>query len=110
MADEKCDGFKMSGIKTAEKIRVTIDDEQVFNAWSFGEEWNNWAVPYFEKEEADKVVAVHNCLYNQAIDSYEYEQDGQVDTFESLTIKTEEGDKKVYAIGSGEWIWDLVND
>jgi hypothetical protein len=99
---------KMKKQKEARRIRVTIDDVNKFVAWTFDEEWNEWAVPHFEKNEADKVATAHNCKYNPDNDSYEFEQAGEVEEFEGLEIKTFEGPKKVYPIGAGSWVWDEV--
>lgn len=96
--------------KKAKKIKVTINDEDFFDAWTLEEEWNEWAVPYFEKPEADKVAKIHDCKYNPSTDSYEFEQDEEVEEFSGLMIETEEGSKKVYSIGGGSWIWDKKED
>ncbi len=96
--------------KTAQKIKVTIDDVNIFDAWSLEEVWNEWAIPYFEKQEADRVAKVHSCKYNVIKDAYEFEQDGEIEEFESVTIDTPEGPKKVYSIGGGSWIWDKKDD
>ena len=43
-----------------------------------------------------------------ANNSYEFEQDGDIEEFEGIEIKTLEGVKKAYAIGAGSWDWDEV--
>ncbi len=96
--------------KVAKKIRVTINDEDIFDAWHLEEEWNEWAIPYFEKQEADKVAKIHACKYNPSKDAYAFEQDGEVEEFSGFLIETEEGSKKVYSIGGGSWIWDKADD
>jgi hypothetical protein len=96
----------MKKLKEAIRFKVSIDDKNTFIAWTFSEKWNEWSEPYFEKSEADKVAKIHNCKYNLDNDTYEYEQNGDVEEFEGIEIKTIEGIKKVYAIGAGSWVWD----
>ncbi len=95
--------------KVAKKLKVTINDADIFDAWTLEEEWNEWAVPYFEKSEADRVAKIHACKYNSSKDTYEFEQDGVLEEFEGVEIETEEGSKKVYSIGGGSWIWDKTD-
>jgi hypothetical protein len=99
---------KVKKQKEARMIRVTIDDVNKFVCWTFDEEWNEWAVPHFEKSEADKVAKVHNCKYNPQKDSYEFAQGKEVEEFEGIKIQTFDGLKKVYPIGAGSWVWDEV--
>ena len=100
----------MTSKQCAEKIKVTINDNDFFEAWSFGETSNDWEVPHFEKSEADKVARLHNCTYDAIKDAYCFEQDGEVQEYEGFMIETCEGQKKVYAIGSDGWIWDTKSD
>ena len=98
----------MNAIKIAIQIQVTIDDVNEVVAWTFDEVWNEWSEPYFEKTEADKVAKIHNCTYDKVMDSFRFEQGGNVEEFKALEIQTLDGAKKVYAIGTGSWIWDVV--
>lgn len=95
-------------LKEAKRIKVTIDDGNTFIAWTFDEVWNEWAVPHFEKGEADKVAKVHNCKYFPQKDSFVFVQGNEIEEFEGLNIQKMEGPKKVYAIGAGSWVWDEV--
>jgi hypothetical protein len=94
----------------AEKIKVTINDTDFFDAWVVEESTNGWGVPFFEKKEADRVATIHACTYNPADDTYQFKQDDVVEDFEGLEIETPEGPKKVYSIGGGTWIWDQADE
>ena len=67
-------------------------------------------MPYFEKEEADRVAKIHACTYSPSKDAYEFEQDNVDEVFEGLMIETADGARKVYSIGGGTWIWDKADD
>ena len=96
----------MKTLKTATLTWVTIDDAHKFLAWIFDEDWNGWAVPYFEKSEAEKVAKVHGGKFYA--DSFMFQQGDEIEVFEEAEIMTPEGKKKVYAVGAGSWVWDEV--
>lgn len=39
----------------ARKSTFITENNVVYDGWTFDEDWNGFAVPYFEKEEADKI-------------------------------------------------------
>lgn len=96
-------------MKKAIKIKVAIEtDTPVFKAWTVGEIWNGWECPYFEKEEAERVVNSQGgvwtrdgevCSFNLNDEDYEVEKE---------TIQTVEGPKVVWAIGNMYWIWSKI--
>ncbi len=113
-------GYKVLGdsIKeVAQRITVSMDGAtgetgDALPAWSFGDLWNGFAVPYFEKNQADQIVKDMNESqsgknhYDSDKDAYIFViEDAQPDIFEAQTIKTLEGDKKVYPIGAYSWVW-----
>ena len=79
--------------------------------------WNGWACPFFEIDEAYKVVEqiAPGCWeYNEATDTFKtwgYAQDGQTyedaDQWPGSDITLPNGETKhVYAIGAWCWTWD----
>ncbi len=84
-------------------------DETSYNGWTFEDYWNGFECPYFEKDEADKIMIdmkgrFENDKYIFDDPDYfpDYEED---DAFASQVIETVEGPKKVWAIGSWYWTW-----
>ena len=74
--------------------------------------WNGWAMPYFEKKIVDAMIENFkqyegDMKYDEKNDYYVYTYpDGEKDIFDSYTLDTTYGRKKLYAIGSACWIWD----
>lgn len=80
-----------------------------------GENWNGWAVPYFEWDVAAEIVE----WINEFAKKEQLKVDGVRRTIisvedpespfdiEGMTISTEEGEKLLYPVGTGWWIWDI---
>lgn len=90
-----------------------LENNTGFEGWTDGTLWNGWATPRFEFAEAQKVVEALNqenqtAWYNEAEDSFYFEQDdsNEPESYPSLMIQTDEGQKKVYAIGAFAWTWE----
>lgn len=84
--------------------------DQDFEGWTDGKRWNGWAMPFFEREQAELVM---RCL------SPEGQFDPTRDCFITATspdepeewkgttiILPDGGEAQVYPIGAGSWIWD----
>lgn len=79
--------------------------------------WNGWAIPYFEKEEAIRVMKDYNknsdspMYYNEGKDKfYHFGTDSYSgETWRGEDMQTEDGIKHLYGIGAGSWIWDDTN-
>ena len=98
--------FAEGGIpKIAKKIKVTIDDENSFYAWTFGDTWNGFEVPYFEKAEADKVAKSIGGSFDRVSRDFIFET-----FFKSNVINTDEGQKEVWPIGAYSWTWEKATD
>src|SRR5262245_41978657 len=91
--------------------------EGTFKGWTFGEHWNGWACPCFEKEEADRLIKglqeqpqwKGTAYYARQCDSYIVIEADDADgghTWEGADILTEEGSRHIYAIGSSFWCWE----
>lgn len=99
---------------------VTCDgaggDEFVYKAYTDGADWNGWDCPFFEKEEADRLMSDFNgagmdgnIYYKEENDAYyfhdnNYPEDPD-DQYEGLDLDTVDGLKHVYAIGAWSWTW-----
>jgi hypothetical protein len=102
---------------------VSLDEGPSFKAWTTGALWNGWATPFFEKAEADRVIAElgssptdrggpRRAYFDDAQDAYVVqwyetpETQAEVsDVFEAQTIETPKGTRKVYAIGAYGYTW-----
>jgi len=78
--------------------------------------WNGWAMPYFSKKIADKIIKKAQAddmkiVYDKKSQSYkvtDYVQGVEDDSyeFEKVVIDTPEGKKSLYGVGAGYWVWD----
>jgi hypothetical protein len=75
-------------------------DEKSYDGYTFGEKWNGFECPYFEKDVADQIMKDMDGRFEN--DTYKFE--GSED-FEPQDIDTEDGKKKVWAIGAYSWTW-----
>jgi hypothetical protein len=99
--------------------RVSLDESPSFKAWTTGALWNGWATPYFEKKEADRVLAElsaspeaeggpHRAYYDRDRDAYVvqwYSDPKTADVHEAEMIVTPKGRRKVYGIGAYAYTW-----
>ena len=96
-----------------EKCTFTIDDQDYFEGYHYPSiRWNGWACPYFTKEEGLRIAEKTN---NSII--YDAEKDCFRETYQSFEEEepNEYGSTvidgmKLYAIGSGVWVWDDVEN
>jgi len=92
-------------LKKARKSTFTIDGEESFEGWTFDDEWNGFACPYFEKEAADKVAKYCNGKFDGK-DTYSFDEEREEpEVYTSQMIETVEGKKKVWPIGAWMWTW-----
>ena len=104
-----------------QKAVFTIDtDPKAYIGYTSGKLWNGWATPYFEKEEAIRVMHDYNSSRDVSEHmSYDEENDMFIawcegyNDYEYWTgedIRTTEGIKHLYGIGAYSWIWDNALD
>jgi hypothetical protein len=97
----------------AEEGSDTLDG---IEAWTFGDLWNGWQTPYFEKDKADQIVKDLRDEYpaefkdNGKTKSYIFTIEGETDIFVAQTIQTTEGEKEVYPIGAYSWVWKKAEE
>ena len=93
------------------KFTIEVYPEQTFDGFSRGEDWNGWACPYFDFEQAKKVMEAHRQrgwkawydeLDDQFVFDFSHDGDGEPDAFPAEVI----GGKKLYPIGAFCWIWE----
>ena len=97
---------------------VGIDGKHIADAYCDEHRWNGWACPYFEKEQAEKVIdwLQNDCdvivAYDETNDAYitRYKDDDESDaeTWKGIDVKTVDGVKHVYSIGGWSWCWELT--
>ena len=110
---------QISGVKMepsedlAKSRRFCFDDGEIFQGYTFGSLWNGWECPYFEHDTALKIAKFFSkngsflMTYDSETDAFlAYDEcNGDTERFEAQTIKTVNGEKKVYDIGAWAWCW-----
>lgn len=89
-----------------------------FLGFSDGDTWNGWACPYFERDEAERVLrySESNGFYWQFrpnVDAYEVRLDRnssnqEPELFQGTVIQADGQELKVYPIGAYSWIWETL--
>jgi hypothetical protein len=93
--------------------------DKKYKVWSTGENWNGWAVPYFELNEALKyakhtqtIRGASPTVYDKARDVFvttlENEDEPQVEGPVTINVPGR-GEIKVYPLGNG-WTWSFVRE
>lgn len=110
-------------MKNAFRIVVTLEPPfPAIRAWSFGERWNGWEVPYFEYKEAKRVATElgrdgNRTVFNggtfRTFNEHDVEPSpedlAQIENrylwtdWERLSIQTEAGEKEVFHLGGFIW-------
>lgn len=87
---------------------------KAYIGYTNGDDWNGWATPHFELDEAKRVAEGFNeCAeYLMEYDSI-YDQfyildteTKELETWKGIDYATAEGIKHLYGIGAYCWIWD----
>ena len=79
--------------------------------YTFGDTWNGFAVPYFERPEANLIMEGLGGTYKDG--KYLFDDGfGEYEEYEKQSIETVDGPKEVYAIGAYSWVWydDLMKN
>lgn len=114
MAVEKFDFVKVPKDKLDnpgwKSIQVFAEwTEKNYQAWTTGQHWNGWEMPYFEFDEAMRYIRdVDNTVYDSTRDVFitTLQGDPEPEITEATIIKVRgRGDLKVYPIGAGNWTW-----
>lgn len=85
--------------------------------WTQGEDWNGWAMPLFEATEAWEIVYRQNTVVpNSAWHDSEKDEfcfslaGGEPERYGGVDVKVGCCQVRLYAIGSGSWIWEEAGD
>jgi len=116
-----------------ERGLVCIDDPGMEGEWAYlvpptkaivvkNDRWNGWMIPFFEKAEADAVMAAWNALaegpftdeesamtFDAATDTYTvaYPEDPEAtETYEGEDIEFDGQTVHVYGLGACGWVWE----
>lgn len=81
-----------------------IEDKK-FNGYTFGDDWNGWATPYFERPEANLIMEALGGTYKDGKYLFDDGYGGE-EEYQKETIDTVDGPKEVFAIGAYNWTWD----
>lgn len=87
--------------------RVQIEDGPVYRCWLNGKRWNGWRCPAFERDVMLAMVADPDLGLSLDGDVVvcDYHDGNEPERWGPEVIATVEGDKVVWPIGSGYWIW-----
>jgi hypothetical protein len=99
----------------AAKFSIDTYGDQVFEGFSNDQEWNGWACPLFNFEQAQRIVDAckqgkGHAFYDADRDQFVFYLDGTTsDDPEVYTSEEVEGNK-LYPIGAFNWIWEEQAD
>lgn len=84
---------------------------EVFPAYSNGERWNGWALPYFEYQVAVKVAHMisNKTRYDRDTETFTIPDDdypAEPYTYKSQLITVNGAKIKVWGAGTGSWCWE----
>lgn len=113
-------------------VKVTIglgdDEDPVFDAYTQGDSWNGWAIPFFTAEEGQRIAAWTHALAEQSpegIETATWDEARRVfvledpqyphatgepipdeDIVDGVTV--EDLGLTLYGIGAYKWAWETV--
>lgn len=96
------------------KLVFTIDGFKYPHiGFTEGKRWNGWATPYFEIDEAIKIMEEFNkdlpeefIMYDEGIDAFTHKIDDEIEEWKGRNYLTDEGIKHLYGIGAYSWVWE----
>jgi hypothetical protein len=100
----------MEPIATAAIFEIDGSDVH-FAGYTFGDKWNGFDCPFFEKAAADSIVSTleldvdATLVYDPAADAYIETCEEDSTSYEAQVIVTSNGPRKVYPIGAWAWTW-----
>lgn len=97
------------------KARFILEglDDVEFEGWTADKRWNGWAMPYFETQQATKLAGllVDQLRYDPAQDAFIGSSGDEEEIWPGHFIGLPDGgEAKVYAIGAGSWMWDILEE
>lgn len=94
------------------------DFEHPHIGYTNGDDWNGWATPYFEIDEAIAIMTEYNAdnpecpmTHNKTTDAFYIAETEYTSKciWAGIDCLTAEGIKHLYGIGAYCWIWEFVN-
>ncbi len=87
-----------------------------FPGWNFGESWNGFAVPYFERRQLEDFMAAHKAAGEGP--TLRFDADGRTlrisvrgaaeeTAIPPITVETLAGPREVWRLGAGWWFYDV---
>lgn len=92
--------------------QIGIDDmfDPTLNGYTFGDRWNGWAKPFFEKEDAIRVMEVFKGIitYDEDQQAFvvQFEDDDEPVIHKAQQIVVNGEVKTVFDIGAGNITWE----
>lgn len=86
-------------------------DEHEFEGWTADRRWNGWAMPCFEIKQATKLATLlgDQLRFDSGQDAFIGSSGDDEEIWAGQLIDLPDGGQaKVYAIGAGSWMWDIV--
>ena len=115
MNGEYCQ-FKEAEKELFRKSNFSIDGLRgTFDGYTNDMSWNGYAVPFFEKDQADLILKEVQETFpdsNSYFDKDTYyigvfdDEELSYDEFKGVDVETKEGTKHVYPIGCYSWTWE----
>jgi len=95
------------------KARFSLEglDDIEFEGWTADRLWNGWAMPSFETQQATQLAKLleDQLRYDPAQDAFIGSSGDEEEIWPSEFIDLPDGGQvKVYAIGAGSWVWDII--
>lgn len=93
-------------------VLINFDGGPDYAAYSRGDRWNGWSMPYFTHSEVVRLAAdLHprtELVYHPEDNTWRNDQqgDGEEDVYIEETIEVDGQRIKVFGIGAGSWCWD----
>jgi hypothetical protein len=86
-----------------------LNDDARLPAYSNGLLWNGWAMPYFEKDTAMRLMEMMPGIrYDEERDVFIARDEGidEDDVYGKVSIRVDDKTVDTYAIGAGSWCWE----
>ncbi len=88
-----------------------LPDDLKLPAYTNGQRWIGWAMPFFPAEAAHALLEhMPDLRYDTARDAFvskAYDDESEDDVFPAQMLVVEGATVKVYAVGAGSWCWWL---
>lgn len=114
---EQARALKAGGYLAIRRL-FTSDDEARFAGYTFGQKWNGFECPMFEKDQADSIMRHietqgYTTSYDEATDTYKWQHEDDESPHacqgRDIQYRYHSGTCHVYAIGAFEWTWRLID-